>query len=410
VPEEAVLKLLAVVQRYGTEVLGGAELLARDFAENLVQRGHEVQVLTSCAQSYLTWANVYPAGTEVQRGVTVHRLPVTRPRDLESFGRLSGRVLGRQDQVAYHVQREWVRLQGPVLEGLEPWLRERTPAFDAVLYFTYLYHPTWAGIAASGPPALLFPTAHDEPPFRLPVYEGLFRLADGYAFLTEEEAGAVHRRFRISRPSEVVGSGVRQDVSGDAAGFRRRFGLGDRPYLVYAGRIDINKGALELYQHFAAFKRRHPGDLALVMIGEEVVSVPPHPDVVKTGFVEDAVRDAGLAGALALVQPSYFESFSYVLAEAWAAGIPALVQARSEVLLGQARRSRGGLAFRDEATFEEVLGRLVADAGLRRRLGAAGRAYVAERYRWDAVLDRFEGLLERVRTGHEAPAWRAQAS
>ena len=37
---------------------------------------------------------------------------------------------------------------------------------------------------------------------------------------------------------------------------------------------------------------------------------------------------------------------------------------------------------------------LLDDPGLAARLGAAGRAYVAERYSWGAVLDRYVGLLE----------------
>ncbi|HEX6488852.1 MAG TPA: glycosyltransferase family 4 protein [Candidatus Dormibacteraeota bacterium] len=395
------MKLLVTVQRYGEDVLGGAELLARDFATNLVGRGHEVEVLTSCAQSYLTWANVFPAGTSQVDGVTVHRLPAARTRDLDFFGRLSGRVIGRQAQVAYHVQREWMRAQGPVLEGLETWLRRRSPDFDAALFVTYLYHPTWHGIAYSRVPTVLFPTAHDEPPFRLPLFESEFRAADGFAFLTEEEAEAVHRRFRIHRPSEVVGTGIPLDVQGDGDAFRRRFGLGERPYVLFAGRIDPNKGALDLYQYFTAFKRRRPGPLALVMVGEEVTPIPAHPDVITTGFVDDAVRDAGLLGATALVVPSYFESFSYILAEGWAAGIPALVQARSEVLLGQCRRSHGGLAFRDEETFAAGLERLLESPELRRRLGESGRAYVRDRYRWDSVLAKLERLLERVVSGHE---------
>jgi len=53
--------------------------------------------------------------------------------------------------------------------------------------------------------------------------------------------------------------------------------------------------------------------------------MPPHPDIFMAGFVSDELRNSALAGALALVQPSYFESFSMVLAEAWAMRRPALV-------------------------------------------------------------------------------------
>jgi glycosyltransferase involved in cell wall biosynthesis len=91
--------------------------------------------------------------------------------------------------------------------------------------------------------------------------------------------------------------------------------------------------------------------------------------------------------------PSYFESFSLVLVEGWAQRRPALVNGRCAVLLGQARRSGGGLPYRGYAEFEAALDMLRADPELRRALGDRGRAYVEQRYRWDAVLDHAERLF-----------------
>ncbi|MTA39465.1 MAG: hypothetical protein F2560_00315, partial [Actinobacteria bacterium] len=51
------MRILYVVHRYGSEIVGGAEAACRMFAEQLVMRGHNVDVLTSCAQSFVTWEN-----------------------------------------------------------------------------------------------------------------------------------------------------------------------------------------------------------------------------------------------------------------------------------------------------------------------------------------------------------------
>ena len=39
------MRILYVVMRYGEEIAGGAEQHCRDFAERIVQRGHDVEVL-----------------------------------------------------------------------------------------------------------------------------------------------------------------------------------------------------------------------------------------------------------------------------------------------------------------------------------------------------------------------------
>jgi hypothetical protein len=68
-----------VVQRYGTEVAGGAEALCRDTARALVRAGEEVTIYTTTARDYLTWAPYYPEGTTDDDGVEVRRFAVNRP-------------------------------------------------------------------------------------------------------------------------------------------------------------------------------------------------------------------------------------------------------------------------------------------------------------------------------------------
>jgi hypothetical protein len=76
-------RLAFVVPRYGPEIVGGAETLARGFAERLADRV-EVEVLTTCARDHHTWQNVLPCGAERQNGVTVRRFAVSA-RDVGRF-------------------------------------------------------------------------------------------------------------------------------------------------------------------------------------------------------------------------------------------------------------------------------------------------------------------------------------
>jgi glycosyltransferase involved in cell wall biosynthesis len=397
------VKLLLVVQRYGLEVAGGAERCARDYAEGLVVRGHEVDVVTTCALNYSDWRNHYGAGRSVLNGVGVERLPVEHPRNNTVFGPMSARF-GWTSPTRHHaasLQREWMRLQGPYAPAIVPWIRVHGGDYDAAVFFTYLYYTTWAGLPAarSVTPTILFPTAHDEAPAYLQLFDLMFRAPQALAYLTEEEGELVRRRFRIDPPSEVLGVGVELGAGASdeaVAEFRLLQGLDDDPYVVLVGRVDPGKGSLELFDYFATYKRRNPGPLRLVVVGDPVHPLPHHPDVVVTGFVSEHHKHAAIAGSIALVQPSYFESFSIVLCEAWVQGRPALVQGRCDVLAGQCRRSGGGVSYAGYAEFEAGLDLLLDDPGMCDRMGAAGRRYVESRYEWGSLLGRLETLLDRV--------------
>jgi glycosyltransferase involved in cell wall biosynthesis len=396
-----VSRLLFVIQRYGREVAGGAELLGREYATRLAARGHRVEVVTSCALNYVDWANHYPPGTDEIDGVTVHRLAVTAGRDDHLFTPLNTRVAWGSKPHPLYLEHAWMRAQGPYLPDLVPWLRERAGGYDVVSFITYLYYPTWAGlpVAAAAAPTILHPTAHAEPPLYLELFRTMFHHPSAFGFLTEEEAALVEGHFRAGRPHEVVGVGIDVERHEGFAGdqFRAAFGLEERPYLLFVGRVDPAKGSEELLTFFAAYKERNPGRLALAIVGDPVRPLDAHPDVIVTGFVDDAMKQSALAGALALVQPSYFESFSMILSEAWAHRKPALVQGHCDVLDGQCRRSGGGIPYRGFAEFEAAVDMLAEDGPLRERLGAAGRRYVEERYTWDVVLDRYESLVATAR-------------
>src|SRR5690606_1769076 len=65
-------KVALIVQRYGLEVNGGAELHCRLLAEKLNDI-YDVTILTSCALNYKDWANFYPAGETSVNNIQVLR-------------------------------------------------------------------------------------------------------------------------------------------------------------------------------------------------------------------------------------------------------------------------------------------------------------------------------------------------
>lgn len=396
------MRILYCVQRYGAEVSGGAEAACRSLAEQMAARGHHVEVVTSCAVDYVTWDDEYEPGTSKLNGVLVHRLPVRDARTAEQFGPISGRVLsGPSAPLA--VQQDWVRVQGPDVPGLEPWLSANSSRFDVAVFYTYLYPTTVFGlpVAARHTPTVLHPAAHDEPMIQLAIFDSLIRQADAISVQTPEELATIRRRFRFEPLSAVVGLGV--DINpplADGNRFRAMFGLGDEPVLLYNGRIEPGKGTDELVRYFVEHKRRFPGPLKLVLVGPIIVEVDTHPDVICTGYVDVQTRLDAYAAAFAFVMPSYFESFSIALCDAWVVRRPALVNGDCAVLEGQARRSGGGLPYRGLAEFSAGLNRLIADPALSAEMGQAGRDYVVARYEWGQVAESYEQLLYRAINRH----------
>jgi glycosyltransferase involved in cell wall biosynthesis len=392
------MRLLYVVQRYGETIAGGAEQHCREMAERMARRGHHVEVATTCAQSYIDWANAYEPGCSTIGGVVVNRFPVAAPRDNTRFNELNRRMVRGRGSRPMFLQREWMREQGPWSPDLVRWLEGRAKRFDCVICFTYLYWTTWSALHAlrGRVPLVLHPTVHDEPPLRLSMYDSEFRAPDAFALSAPEEIDLIRARFHVDPPGEVVGIGVEVGTA-DPARFRASYGLGSLPYLLYVGRIDEGKGALALVDFFVAYKDRHPADdLVLVLVGDALLQLPQRDDIVVTGFVDIQTRDDALCGALALAQPSFFESFSMILTEAFAFARPALVQGRCEVLAGHARRSNAAIPYDSFAEFECALEMFRDDPALADAMGAAGRAYVEREYTWEAVLDRYEALLERT--------------
>jgi glycosyltransferase involved in cell wall biosynthesis len=214
-------------------------------------------------------------------------------------------------------------------------------------------------------------------------------------FFTPEECDVVRDRFRFEPLGEVVGIGIElAPLSFDSQEFRRSLGIDDEPYLVYVGRLDPMKGVKQLCDFFIELKKQYPSRLKLVLAGDPMVELPDHPDIMITGFLEEPMKQGAIKGALALVQSSYFESFSIVLCEAWVQGRPALVQGASTVLRGQAMRSGGAIPYEGYAEFEQAVVMLMEDSALADKLGVNGRRYVEEHYEWAKVLQGVERSLE----------------
>jgi glycosyltransferase involved in cell wall biosynthesis len=388
------MKLAFIVQRYGADVAGGSEGHCRDLAERLAGR-HDITVLTTCAKDYVTWENAFPAGVTKENGVTVHRFPVARPRRIKVFADLSDEVF--DGGAPPDKQHEWFKENGPETPELLDYLREHGSGFDLVAFWTFRYYPSYFGLPLVADRAVLVPTAEEDDAINLDVLPEYFDKPAGYLFLTPEEQQLVSdRALRPLWPSTVAGLGLEPIPPGAISRAPiDAIGIPDK-YLLYLGRVDRNKGCDALLENFQEYAATRPA-ITLVLAGPTKMQIPEHPRIRALGYVSNEVRESLLAHARALVVPSWYESLSIVLLEAWNHGIPALVNGRCKVLAGQVRRANGGLYYMFPAEFDEAADYLLQHPEHRDAMGRQGLAYIEREYRWPTVLSRVEDLFQEVR-------------
>ena len=388
-------KIAFVVQRYGEEVIGGSESECRMYAERLTPY-YDVEVITTCAIDHLTWRNDHAPGVSTLHGVTVRRFPVSRERDLGRFFQLSQQLTAKGSGRTEEEIEEWLRVQGPVADGAIDYLCEHAGEYKVVLFMTYLFYLTAAGLPRFPGRSILIPTAHDEWSMYFACYREIFEYARGFVYNSEAEHRFVDSLFleTAGKPSITIGAGV-EYPAGLLPDIRERFGI-TRPYVLYCGRVEGAKGCDRLIDYFAAYKRRFGGELMLVLTGKVDMPLPQREDLLALGFVSEEEKYALMASSVAFALASQFESLSIVVLESLMMGRPVLVNGECEVLRDHAVISQAGLWFRDADEFCGALRYLLTHPAEYAQMCENGRRYVAERYNWSAILARLRGLIELV--------------
>lgn len=381
-----------VTPRYGEEVIGGAEDLARRTAEELARRGHRVSALSTCALDHHTWTNHFPEGSSEINGVAVHRFAARTGLGDPGLHRVLT-ALNEGRRLTEKEQRRW--LDGVVMsDGLVAHLREEGERYSHIIFLPYLFGTTYYGSGVMPDRSYIVPCLHDEPYAYQPLILDSLRKARGLIFNSPGERRLASKLLGIADPGPVVGMGFEQ-LKGDPAAFRDRTDVRGE-FMLYAGRREEGKNTPLLIDYFRRLTRDHPGIAELVLMGSGEISVPfeiSH-SLHDLGRVSEQHKWDGYSAASIFCQPSVNESFSIVLMEAWLAGAPALVHSGCAVTSDHVRESGGGLTFSSYPEFAEAVRMLVTDRELGKTVGENGKRYVLEMYNWESVMKRLLEALE----------------
>ncbi|MDD5623082.1 MAG: glycosyltransferase family 4 protein, partial [Actinomycetota bacterium] len=384
------------------DVVGGSESEAWHYA-NLLKEYFEVQILTTTAIDTDKWSNTLSEGDEFKDGIRITRFRVSQGRAdywIEIYGRLVNefgnlklnkpdlKVNERLIRWPVALQEEFIYKQGPYSSSLMDFLTKESNNYKAVIFFTYLYPTTYFGIYNTPKNKIIFvPTLHNETPAYLSVYKYMARRARSILWNTKAES-----RFGISLWGKLPGSVVGVNVN------TKQFTPVDPgfPYLLYCGRIDVNKGCPQLVDYFLKYKKDHPSDLRLIFTGSDGIGLPSDTNILFKGFVSEAEKLKLMSGADIFVMPSPNESFSIVTLEAMAQRTPVLASSSSEVIIDHIKKSGGGIIYNNYDSFKDSVNSMLKNKSKSISMGKNGRSYVVSNYGFKKIQKMLREEVEKI--------------
>jgi len=221
------------------------------------------------------------------------------------------------------------------------------------------------------------------------------RLTDAVIAATEAEAEFFARVG--ARRVDLVPPGVDDELpvsSPDA--LRARLGLPERPVVLTVARENSRKGLPFGLASFARLRDRRP-DAELLLAGPDEDSALSRQDGVRcAGWLAPEEVAAVYRLADVLFVPSLYEGLPRAVIEAWSHGTP--VVASDRVALAPLIDGVGGEVVRygDEERYANAADRVLGDAALAQRYGAAGRRLVEERFLLGHVVRGTHDVYEAV--------------
>ena len=393
------MKIAFVVQRYGSDIVGGAEGLARQIAERIqALDSHCVHVYTTAARSYRTWANELPTGTSQENGVTIKRFGVRMARNKVLFGLINVLAkaiyepcIKRFGLKVDWFEHLWLVLQGPWCPSLVRTLHEDSMSYDRIYFFTYLYYPTVLGLQRLRRPCTLIPSAHDEPALYFHTIRRAMSQAAHFYYNTEAEAQILRDVVPdFDKKSTRVAVGISTSAISEARSRPSSFDI-PGPYILYLGRITAAKGVQELMDIFLKLTKSSRNTSVCLVLGgdlEDDFQIPCHPQIRFLGHIPEAEKYPLIQNSHALINPSPMESLSLVVIEAMACGVPIVANGKCSVFQSYAEELGSVLSYHSAQELSDWLASVMDPEGkesMRHAISQSQR-WVESQFSWDSVL------------------------
>ncbi len=401
------MRVLHVTHQYYPTV-GGSEKYITDLSEELVRRGHHVDVFTTRSVDYQTWRNELPRYEQLN-GVQVYRFDswLRTPR--------------KWTWMHYGFQHYWPGEShlyepliflgsGPVCPAMFWRILRQARQYDLIhinnLHYSHAYPAYWAA-RRRGVPVIITPHIHAEQ--RVTYDVGYFRsiLRGSNAILAdtnEEQAFLLNRKFNDFVVTGGVGLQLDQLPPLERAVSRAKFDLPSDAFVVLLlGRKVEYKGLQLVVEALLELRRTRP-NVYLLAVGPETAysrQLWARYGALDGVIVRDTVSNEDRLHALnasdVLALPSSGEAFGIVYLEAWAYRKP-VIGARIASVSSLVEDSVDGYLI-DPTRTDELAVRLATlydQRELAQTLGQHGRVKLERRYTLERIADIVEGSYIRV--------------
>ncbi|WP_291529641.1 glycosyltransferase family 4 protein [Bacteroides sp. UBA939] len=409
-------KIAFVVVRYGEGINGGAEYHCKMLAERLVCN-YQVEVLTTCVKNYKTGGNEYPEGEEYINGVLVRRFkvePVNEEMKL-SFVKKARKAF-KLRKALYKV-----RLLAPLSTLFPVWtyrqkweidmhkssvfyspslfsfIKEHKADYKVFIPFTIDYPLAYYTAQYAPEKTIIIPTLHYHQAAFRSIQTHIFTKVAYIGFNTRAEEKLAQRTFGpFMSPHGIISVGYELTPPADWNTTSSKYQLPPE-YLLYVGRVASNK-LHDIFDYFITYKERYKdSQLKFVVVGGLFCETYQHPDIIYTGFVDEAEKTAIIEHAKIVINPSRFESLSLILLEAMSLKKAMLVNGRCNVLKEHCKKSKyAALPYSNRQEFMKQLHRVDSSEELRTEMGEKGFNYIRENYNWDLIMQRLTNCIERI--------------
>ncbi len=412
-------KIAFVVTGYGRNASGGTEQHCRMLAERLLTE-YDVEVLTTCVNDYARGENELPMGEEWHNGVLVRRFKAEpiHPEQYDYYVKAS-KWLRRLRKHFYQLRllsffadtypnRDSVReIEQKVMQSyvfysprLISYIKTHKDDYKAVIPINISYPLAYYVSLCVPEKTILIPTMHYESSAFRSIYTDVFTRVAYIGFNTLAEQKLAERIFGKKKmsPHGIISVGIQPSKDADWSVTKAKYQLPEE-YVLFVGRVDPGK-LHHVVEYYLSYKKKYrDSKLKLVLVGGLFADTIKHPDLIYTGFVDEAEKYVIIQHAKIFVNPSKFESLSLILLEGMSRGKAMLVNGNCAVLKEHCRRSGGAaLCYMNKRDFVSKLHRMADSRALREQMGEKGRRYVAENYDWNVIMSRLKRAIRLVGT------------